>query len=43
MGVSYDDLPKYLIKDAKGFVFNPAGFNLTLTREQMEQMKKNYA
>ena len=22
MGVSYDDLPKYLIKDAKGFVFN---------------------
>lgn len=39
----YDELQKYLIRDAKGFVFNPAGFNLVLTREQMEQMKKNYA
>lgn len=41
--VSYDDLPKYLVGPAKGFVFNPAGFNLILTREQMEQMKKSYS
>ena len=41
--VSYDDLPKYLVGPAKGFVFNPAGFNLILSREQMEQMKKNYS
>ena len=33
--VSYDDLPKYLVGQAKGFVFNPAGFNLILTKEQM--------
>ena len=43
MAVPYEDLPKYLIRDSKGYVFNPAGFNLTLTREQLEQMKKNYA
>ena len=41
--VAYDDLPKYLVGEAKGFVFNPAGFNLILTKEQMEQMKKNYS
>lgn len=41
--VSYDDLPKYLVGQAKGFVFNPAGFNLILTKEQMELMKKNYS
>jgi hypothetical protein len=41
--VAYDDLPRYLVGEAKGFVFNPAGFNLILTPEQMEQMKKNYA
>lgn len=43
MAVTYDNLPKYLVGEAKGFVFNPAGFNLTLTKEQMELMKKNYA
>lgn len=43
LAVAYDDLPKYLIKDSKGFVFNPGGYNLVLTREQLELMKKNYA
>ena len=41
--VSYDDLPKYLVGQVKGFVFNPAGFNLILTKEQMDLMKKNYS
>ena len=43
LAVPYDELPKYLIKDSLGFVFNPAGFNLILTKEQLELMKKNYA
>lgn len=43
LSIPYEELPKYLLKESKGFVFNPAGFHLILTREQMEQMKKIYA
>ncbi len=38
--VSYEDLPKYIINGAKGICFNPNSFNLLLTREQLEQMKR---
>ncbi len=43
LSIPYEELPKYLIQESKGFLFNPAGFHLILTREQMEQMKKMYA
>ncbi len=43
LSIPYEELPKYLLKESKGFVFNPAGFHLILTREAMENMKKNYA
>lgn len=38
--IPYADLPKFKIRDAKGFCFNPKGFNLFLTTEMMEQMKR---
>lgn len=38
--VSYDDLPKYMMNTAKGFCFNPKGFNLLLTKEMLEQLKR---
>ena len=41
--VGYDDLEKVLSKGAEGFVFNPSGFNLILSREQIVQMKTRYA
>ena len=41
--VTYDDLPKFMAGQSKGFVVNPSGFNLTLTKEQLELMKKNYS
>ncbi len=40
--VTYDKLAGMLVKDAEGFVFNPAGFNLPLNRAQLEQMAKRY-
>ena len=40
--VGYDDLEKELAKNAEGYVFNPAGFNLILNRDQIGQMKKRY-
>ncbi|MDO4491445.1 MAG: SseB family protein [Lachnospiraceae bacterium] len=42
MPVAYDDLPKYIIRDAKGICLNPKGFNLFLTKEMMEKMKEQY-
>ncbi len=43
MSVAYEDLPKFCIREAKGICFNPKGFNLFLTKEMMEQLKKQYA
>ncbi len=40
--VPFQDLPKFLAKSSEGFVFNPAGFNLVLTKAQMEQLYKLY-
>lgn len=40
--VTYDKLPGMLIRESRGFVFNPGGFNLVLEREQIEQMRKVY-
>lgn len=43
MSVSYDDLPKYIIRGAKGVCLNPKGINLFLTQEMMDKMKEQYA
>lgn len=40
--VPYQELPKFLAKDSEGFAFNPAGFDLVLTRAQMERLNKLY-
>ena len=40
--VTYDELEKALVAEAEGYVFNPAGFNLILNRDQIAQMKKRY-
>ena len=40
--VAYQDLPRFLAKDSEGFALNPAGFNLSLTRAQMEQLNRMY-
>ncbi|MDO4617099.1 MAG: SseB family protein [Lachnospiraceae bacterium] len=42
MAVSYDDIPKYSIREAKGICFNPKGVNLFLTKEMLEKMKAEY-
>lgn len=42
MSVKFEDVNKYIIREAKGICFNPKGFNLFLTMEQLEQMKKEY-
>ncbi len=42
MTVPYDKLASFLVKDSEGFVFNPAGFNLILSKEQLAQMQKRY-
>lgn len=41
--VPYDQLKNFLVKESLGFAFNPGGFNLVLTKEQMEQMQSRYA
>ncbi|MGI6094243.1 MAG: SseB family protein [Lachnospiraceae bacterium] len=38
-----DGLEKMLVKDAKGIVINPQGFNLVVLREQISQLKKRFA
>ncbi|HIY19926.1 MAG TPA: SseB family protein [Candidatus Blautia avistercoris] len=38
LGVSFEKLPGILIKDAKGIVINPMGFNLPLSKEQLEKI-----
>ncbi len=40
--VPYEKLTSFLVEQSEGFVFNPAGFNLILTRAQLEQMQKRY-
>ena len=40
--VDYDLLAKMLAKGADGFVFNPGGFNMVLSRGQLERMKERY-
>lgn len=40
--VPYDELPRFLTKNSEGFAFNPAGFDLVLTRAQMERLQKLY-
>ncbi len=40
--VTYDRLEGFLTSQAEGFVFNPAGFNLILNRDQLKNMQKNY-
>lgn len=43
MPVAYDELQKYIIRDARGVCFNPKGVNLFLTKEMMDQMKQQYS
>lgn len=38
MKVPFTKLPELLIKEAQAYVFNPFGFNLTLTKEQIEKI-----
>lgn len=38
--VKFDDLEKFLVKDAKGFVLNPVSTALPLRREQLPAFKK---
>lgn len=40
--VPFLELEKYQIKDAQGFVINPAGFNLILMNEQIPVLKKRF-
>lgn len=40
--VPYADLGRFLSKEAEGFAFNPAGFDLVLSRMQMERLDKLY-
>lgn len=40
--VSIDQLPKYLVKESKGFVINPSGFNLQLSSEQIDIIVNNF-
>ncbi len=43
MAVAYDELPKYILRGAKGICLNPKGINLFLTKEMMDKMKEQYA
>ena len=38
----FADLGRMLAKEAKGYVVNPAGFNLVLSREQIQKVSKEY-
>lgn len=38
--IKFMDLPKYLLKEVEGFAINPLGFNLILSREQIENLTK---
>ena len=38
--VKFDDLEKFLVKDAKGFLLNPTSTALPLRREQLPAFKK---
>lgn len=40
--VPYEKLTDFLVKESGGFVFNPSGFNLVLTSEQVKNMSKVY-
>ena len=40
--VRYQDLMRFLAKDSEGFAFNPAGFDLVLTKTQMARLQKLY-
>lgn len=42
LAVSFEKLPEFLSKKAKSFAINPAGFNLQLGKEQIEQMIQKY-
>lgn len=38
----FEDLEKFLMKEAKGYVINPSSFNLVLTREQIKKVTREY-
>lgn len=40
--LNFSDLSKLIQKDVKGYVVNPAGFNLVLTREQIKKISDEY-
>ena len=40
--ITYDRIHNFLVKESEGFVFNPAGFNLVLTADQLRQMAECY-
>ena len=42
MAVPYEKLMSMLPPNAKGFVFNPGGFHLSLSRDQMAEIKRRY-
>ncbi|NCB91150.1 MAG: SseB family protein [Clostridia bacterium] len=39
---TFEQLPKYMIKDVQGYVLNPEGINLILKKEQIEILLKYY-
>ncbi|MEE8885195.1 MAG: SseB family protein [Eubacteriales bacterium] len=41
--VTYDKLKDFITPQSEGFVFNPAGFNLVLNRDQLDAMQRRYA
>lgn len=42
MSITYDDIKKFIMREAKGVCINPKGFNLFLTTEQLDKMKEQY-
>ena len=40
VAVAFDDLEKFLVTDAKGFILNPQSIALPLRREQLPAFKK---
>lgn len=38
--ITFDDLPKFLLKDARGYILNPQSIALPLQREQLPAFKK---
>ncbi len=42
LAVPYDNLPKLMIKDSKGFLLNPAGYHIAMPRELLDELNSRY-